>query len=122
MARRKLPEDSPAATDSPTQSLTDTTASISLEAAMAELSEIAARLESGHESLDQSLARFERGMQLLRICHQQLDQAAQRIEIVTRVGASGAPETQPFDGRATFPKEPNSAARTGSDDDDALLF
>lgn len=122
MARRKPPEDSSAEADSPTQSLTDTTASISLEAAMAELSEIAARLESGQESLDQSLTRFERGMQLLRICHQQLDHAAQRIEIVTRVGSSGAPETQPFDGRATFPKEPNSSSRTGSDDDDALLF
>lgn len=89
---------------------------------MAELSEIAARLESGQDSLDQSLIRFERGMQLLRICHQQLDHAAQRIEIVTRVGASGAPETQPFDGRATFPKEPNSPSEAGSEDDDALLF
>ena len=89
---------------------------------MAELSEIAARLESGQDSLDQSLIRFERGMQLLRLCHQQLDHAAQRIEIVTRVGASGAPETQPFDGRATFQKEPNSPSKAGSDDDDALLF
>jgi len=118
MARRKTPEDS----SSPADSAAEPVPSIPLEAAMSELSEIAARLESGQESLDQSLARFERGMQLLRICHQQLDHAAQRIEMVTRVGASGAPETQPFDGRATFPKQPNTASRTGSDDEDALLF
>jgi len=122
MARRKPLEDSTAPADSPTPSVNDAAASISLEAAMTELSEIAARLESGQESLDQSLARFERGMQLLRVCHQQLDHAAQRIEIVTRIGSAGAPETQPFDGRATFPKEPNSSARAGSDDDNALLF
>jgi exodeoxyribonuclease VII small subunit len=118
MARRK-PTDDPISSAEP---VADVTAQVSLESAMAELAEIAGRLESGQESLDQSLARFERGIQLLRICHQQLDQAAQRIEIVTRVGAAGAPETQPFDGRATFPTEPIGSSRSGSTDDDALLF
>jgi exodeoxyribonuclease VII small subunit len=118
MARRKNPEDSA----SSAEPVADASAQVSLEAAMAELAEIAGRLESGQEPLEQSLARFERGMQLLRICHQQLDHAAQRIEIVTRVGATGAPETQPFDGRATFPTEPIGSSRTGSGDDDALLF
>ncbi|MFM7039801.1 MAG: exodeoxyribonuclease VII small subunit [Planctomycetaceae bacterium] len=118
MARRKTAEDPATSTDS----VSEVASPVSLEAAMAELAEIAGRLESGQEPLDQSLARFERGMQLLRICHQQLDHAAQRIEIVTRVGAAGAPETQPFDGRATFPTEPIASSRTGSSDDDALLF
>ncbi|MEY3173393.1 MAG: Exodeoxyribonuclease 7 small subunit [Planctomycetota bacterium] len=118
MARRKTQEDSSSAVEP----AADAAPAVSLEVAMAELSEIAAKLESGQEPLDQSLARFERGMQLLRICHQQLDEAAQRIEIVTRVGATGAPETQPFDGRATFPKEPGGSSRAGSDDEDALLF
>ncbi|MEY2724203.1 MAG: Exodeoxyribonuclease 7 small subunit [Planctomycetota bacterium] len=119
MARRKTPDDSPVITAD--NSVPGDTA-LPLEQAMAELAEIASRLESGQESLDQSLARFERGMQLLRICHQQLDQAAQRIEIVTRIGASGPPETEPFDARATFQKEQTRTARTSSDDAGDVLF
>jgi exodeoxyribonuclease VII small subunit len=119
MARRKNSDETPAA---PAEPPAANQSSPSLEEAMAELAEIAARLESGQEPLDQSLARFERGMLLLRTCHQQLDQAAQRIEIVTRVGASGPPETQPFDARATFQKEQTRTARAGSDDDAEVLF
>lgn len=83
-----------------------------LETAMAELAQIVASLESGQEPLDQSLLRFERGMALLRVCHRRLDQAAQRIEIVTRIGASGTPETAPFDGRATMAKDSQSVTQS----------
>ena len=58
---------------------------VTLEAAMTELSQIVTNLESGQESLDESLAQFERGMSLLRICHRKLDAAAQRIELVTQL-------------------------------------
>ncbi|MEI7702179.1 MAG: exodeoxyribonuclease VII small subunit [Planctomycetia bacterium] len=100
----------------------------SLELAMGELSQIVQKLESGQESLDESLARFERGMTLLRVCHRRLDEASQRIEIVTRAGASGEPETQPFDGRATLQKDAtataggNSKRPAGEDDDTGFLF
>lgn len=118
MARRKTSDDSPPL--SADASVSDV-AAVPLEQAMAELAEIASRLESGQESLDQSLARFERGMQLLRTCHQQLDQAAQRIEIVTRIGAAGVPETEPFDARATFPREQSRTVRPGTDDEGVLF-
>lgn len=102
MARKKLtPEDPDEQSDSDSEP--------ALESAMAELGQIVASLESGQEPLDQSLQRFERGMALLRICHRRLDEAAQRIEIVTRIGATGIPETAPFDGRATLPKDSQSA-------------
>lgn len=100
----------------------------SLEMAMGELSQIVQKLESGQESLDESLAQFERGMTLLRVCHRRLDEASQRIEIVTRAGASGEPETQPFDGRATLQKEASAGANgnskrpTGDDEDAGFLF
>jgi len=100
----------------------------SLELALGELSQIVQKLESGQESLDESLARFERGMTLLRVCHRRLDEASQRIEIVTRAGAGGEPETQPFDGRATLQKDTpagssgHSKRPAGEEDDAGFLF
>lgn len=78
---------------------------VALEDAMDELQEIVASLESGQEPLDESLARFERGMSLLRTCHQKLDAAAQRIEIVTRVDQNDNVQTAPFDASATIDRD-----------------
>ena len=58
-------------------------------------------LESGQEPLDDALKKYERGVQLLRACHQQLESAAQRIEIVTGIDRAGNMETSPFDATAT---------------------
>lgn len=97
-----------------------------LEEAMAELASIVSRLESGKESLDESLAQFERGMKLLRVCHSKLDVAAQRIEIVTQMSGDGEVQTAEFDSTATLQRFPTTgrASRkvTTEDDDDALLF
>lgn len=105
MARKKM-------TDEVAGDPTEADSGPALESAMAELAQIVASLESGQEPLDQSLQRFERGMALLRVCHRRLDQAAQRIEIVTRIGASGALETDPFDGRATMAKDSQSVTQS----------
>ena len=125
MARKKL-------TAEESDEQPDSGSEPALEIAMAELGQIVASLESGQEPLDQSLQRFERGMALLRACHRRLDEAAQRIEIVTRIGASGAPETAPFDGRSTLSKDSQSinpgrrrvreAGGTASDTEDQLPF
>ena len=98
----------------------------SLEESMAELASIVSRLESGQETLDESLAQFERGMKLLRTCHSKLDVAAQRIEIVTQMSPDGDIKTADFDAAATLQK-PASSSRPSrklltEDDDDALLF
>lgn len=107
---------------------TDENEDVPLEAAMSELSEIVARMESGQATLDESLAQFERGMQLLRSCHQKLDAASQKIEILTRMSAD-AVESAPFDARATLQKENSvadkrrkAAPSEGDDDDAGLLF
>ena len=97
-----------------------------LEDAMAELASIVSRLESGKETLDESLAQFERGMKLLRVCHSKLDVAAQRIEIVTQISGDGDVQTAEFDATATLQKSPSSGRSqrkvVTEDDDDALLF
>ncbi|HEX3646495.1 MAG TPA: exodeoxyribonuclease VII small subunit [Vicinamibacterales bacterium] len=56
------------------------------EAAIAELEAIVKKLEEGDLALEQSLALYERGVQLSRFCHAQLEQAERRIEILNERG------------------------------------
>jgi len=117
MARRKSqPEDAES----------DARQDLSLEDAMTEVASIVSGLESGKETLDESLAQFERGMKLLRVCHSKLDVAAQRIEIVTQMSPDGDVKTTEFDGAATLQKAVPSTGRSRKivtdEGDDALLF
>jgi exodeoxyribonuclease VII small subunit len=99
-----------------------TTPEVSLEEAMAELSQIVTSLESGQVSLDESLARFERGMGLLRVCHQKLDSAAQRIEMLTQMSDDGV-VTEEFDSTSTLKRTLQKNAESADiDPDTGRLF
>ena len=73
------------------------------EAAIAELEDIVKKLEGGDLPLEQSLALYERGVQLSRFCHARLEAAEHRIEVLTDRGelkpapASLATEALPGD-------------------------
>ena len=56
------------------------------EAAIAELETIVKKLEEGDLPLEQSLALYERGVQLSRFCHAKLEAAERRIEVLTDRG------------------------------------
>jgi len=56
------------------------------EAAIAELESVVKKLEEGDLPLEQSLALYERGVQLSRFCHTRLEEAERRIEILTDGG------------------------------------
>jgi exodeoxyribonuclease VII small subunit len=56
------------------------------EAAIAELEAVVKKLEDGDLPLEQSLALYERGVQLSRFCHAQLEEAERRIEILNERG------------------------------------
>ena len=56
------------------------------EAAIAELEAIVKKLEEGDLALEQSLALYERGVQLSRFCHARLEEAEHRIEVLTDRG------------------------------------
>ena len=56
------------------------------EAAIAELETIVKKLEEGDLPLETSLQLYERGVQLSRFCHAQLEQAEKRIEILNERG------------------------------------
>jgi exodeoxyribonuclease VII small subunit len=56
------------------------------EAAIAELETIVKKLEEGDMALEQSLALYERGVQLSRFCHARLEEAERRIEVLNERG------------------------------------
>ena len=56
------------------------------EAAIAELEAIVKKLEEGDLALEQSLALYERGVQLSRFCHARLEAAERRIELLNERG------------------------------------
>lgn len=56
------------------------------EAAIAELESVVKKLEEGDLPLEQSLALYERGVQLSRFCHARLEDAERRIEILSERG------------------------------------
>jgi exodeoxyribonuclease VII small subunit len=56
------------------------------EAALAELAGIVKKLEDGDLPLEASLAHYERGVQLQRYCHERLEAAERRIDILNERG------------------------------------
>jgi len=56
------------------------------EAALAELEGIVKKLEEGEQTLESSLALYERGVQLSRFCHARLEEAERRIEVLNERG------------------------------------
>lgn len=56
--------------------------STSFQQAMTELEATVEKLESGEQSLEQSLADFERGVALARHCKQSLSAVEQKVQIL----------------------------------------
>ena len=63
------------------------TESLDFEAALAELEALVQRMETGSLSLEDSLAAFERGVQLTRQCQTALQQAELRVRALMRDGS-----------------------------------
>ncbi len=73
------------------------------EDALTRLEEIVARLEKGELPLEESLALYEEGIKLSRLCHAKLEEAEAKIELLVKdaKGAlvaddKGQPQTTPF--------------------------
>jgi len=52
------------------------------ESALAELESIVARMEDGQLPLDESLAAYKRGAELLKFCQAQLADAQQQVKVL----------------------------------------
>jgi exodeoxyribonuclease VII small subunit len=55
---------------------------VSFEAAMAELDQLVADMEGGKMSLEDSLASYKRGAELLSFCRGKLDDAQQQVRVL----------------------------------------
>jgi len=76
----------------------------SFEGALAELTQIVQTLERGQPTLEESLARFERGVELLRLCRKQLDSAECRVKELVEIDEHGHAKLREFDHQATVEK------------------
>jgi exodeoxyribonuclease VII small subunit len=66
----------------------------SFEKALAELEKIVAAMEAGELSLDQSLANYQRGSELLKYCQAQLTEAQERVRVLEGGELKPFPEDQ----------------------------
>ncbi|MFP4517886.1 MAG: exodeoxyribonuclease VII small subunit [Oceanicaulis sp.] len=71
-------------------------ASMSFEAALAELEGIVSQLERGEVELEKSIAMYERGAALKAHCEARLKEAQLKVDKIV-VGASGEVSTEPAD-------------------------
>jgi len=76
----------------------------SFEEGLARLEELVASLEGRGLGLDQALAAFEEGLKLSAGLRKKLDEAAGKLEILTR-GADGRPSVKLFDLDGVFDSE-----------------
>lgn len=70
---------------------------LDFEGSLSRLEEIVSLLERGDAPLEQAMALFEEGAGLLRACTRQLDQAEQKVTLLT-AGEQGEPAEQSFPG------------------------
>lgn len=55
---------------------------VSYEAALEELEQLLQRLEASHTPLEQLLASYQRGNELLKFCRQRLDVLEQQVKVL----------------------------------------
>jgi len=68
---------------------------MAFEPALERINEIVKLLEKGDAGLEESLALFQEGTELIAACQKLLDQAEQKVAKLRR-GEDGSPEEQPF--------------------------
>lgn len=59
---------------------------LTFEESMQQLEQIVGAIESGQIGLEESLAKYEQGMTLVKRCRDILDKAEKRIEVLSQTG------------------------------------
>ncbi len=93
---------------------------IKFEDALKKLEEIVSDLEKGELSLDESLAKYEEGIRLSKICSRQLEAAKSKVELLMKSG--GKFELSPFEEAAEEEKGRAKHKRAKRPDDSPGLF
>ena len=87
------------------------------EVALRELEVTLRELEDGSTTLDDALAKYERGVSLIRSCYAALSSAEQRIKELTGIGPDGKPEFKDFTHVAAVEKPKPNRRNTAAADD-----
>ena len=74
---------------------------LTFEQSLAELEQIVRDLEDAQLGLDEALGRYEQGVGLIKRCQAQLQEAEQRILLLTDIDETGQPVLQAFKHEAT---------------------
>ena len=64
---------------------------------LADLESIVSRIDSGELSLEESISAFERGVALVRLLNQKLDEVERRVEVLIR-DSRGELKKSPYQG------------------------
>jgi len=83
----------------------DVASPLSFEEALVRLQTLVHSLEEGDVGLNEALASYEEGVKLLRHCHQLLESAERRIELLSGIDTEGKPIVTPLDDTALSLKE-----------------
>jgi exodeoxyribonuclease VII small subunit len=83
------------------------------EQALAELESILRELEDGTTTLEDALARYERGIGLLRQCYSQLRNAEQKVKLLAGLTDEGGPDLKPFEHTASIETAKSSLRKSG---------
>lgn len=75
------------------------------EDALEELEKVVERLESGELSLEDSLAAFEEGVKLVRLCNEKLTEVERKIELLVK-DKEGKLQLRPLDEAGDEDPEP----------------
>jgi exodeoxyribonuclease VII small subunit len=70
------------------------------ETALEELEQVVEQLESGELSLEDSLSAFEKGVGLVKICNQKLNEVEKKIEVLVK-DKEGKLQLKPFEDLST---------------------
>lgn len=82
------------------------------EESLGQLEKTVHELEEGRLGLEESLARYEGGVKLLRRCYDLLAGAQRRVELLSGVDAEGNPITRPMEDEPTDGLEAKAGRRS----------
>jgi|694.fasta_scaffold102720_3 exodeoxyribonuclease VII small subunit len=83
------------------------------EAALTQLGELVAQLESGALGLSESIDAYERGVAILRRLHEELAAAEQRVSVLVRIGEDGRPVLAAHESMASEAPAPPAGSGRG---------
>ena len=90
-------------------------ATVSFEDSLDKIEESVARLESGNLGLADALKEYEHGIGSLKQCHELLERAEHKIELLTGLDADGNPVSQPYEHQAAAQGDsPSTVGRAGN--------